>query len=121
MSSKLFNKKNMTLLKKTDFENGKLKHKLFNGKSGMFIVYQDWCHFCVMTKPVWIQFKTVSGTEFPVGAVCGDDYTHKDVTGFPSIMHVKPNGSVSLYKGNRDLISLTNVMCKKTPKYKICK
>ncbi len=113
------NKKLKTLSKK-DFNGKKIKN-IHN--EGMLLVYADWCHYCIQLKPTWNSLSKVKGKVqmFIINEADNKELIKElGVVSYPSIFKISKNGSLTPYKGNRDIMSLVNLLCNIDKKNKIC-
>ncbi len=120
----LFNSRNMLLLTDKHFKNGKIIHPEFQERIGMILIGADWCPYCVAASPIWKQFRQLSNDTFIIAAVDAVKYPgiakQLKAPGFPSIYHVSKTGCCSQYKGDRDIVTLVKVMCKRESRNNVC-
>lgn len=115
------NNKNLKNLSEKDFDGKKIK----NVKTGgILLVFAQWCIHCQNLKPIWNNLSKVKGN---VEMFIIDEAKNKNliqtlgVKSFPSIFKVLKNGSLKMYSGQRDMISLVNLLCDIDKKNKVCK
>ena len=121
----LFNSKNIINLKNKDFKNKKIIHKKFKNKKGLVMFGVNWCGYCHQTKPVLEELSKITD-DFVVGGInCDIEFTIAskfNIDGYPTLMKVNKNGSLSKYNGSRDLTNLVGILCKAiNNNNKICK
>ena len=68
----------------------------------MIVVYAKWCGHCQSMFDTWREASNTLNENAKIYVIEADDYTDKDVTGYPSMRVVK-NGSAKEYDGSRDV------------------
>jgi len=89
----------------------KMQEKLDPSIKNKIIVqlhYADWCKFCIMIKPAWIKLRKSAGakenTEFSNYVFLQVDHDKVKAPGIktiPTVVKQMPDGSMSLYSGNK--------------------
>jgi len=71
----------------------------------MVVVYAKWCGHCQGMFETWKKLASKVDGKAKVYVIEADDYTDKDISGYPSMRIVK-NGKSKEYEGGRDLKEL---------------
>lgn len=93
------------------------------GKNGgtMYFFFADWCGFCQKVKPEWEKLKEtkqINGVDVEYTALDADDNANKkmqekhDVSGFPTFVFKKADGTSVKYSGERTSKGLIEFMKK---------
>jgi thiol-disulfide isomerase/thioredoxin len=117
----MFLKNSKISVRKEDMENGvihlelsdlvgkRVNPALLGGKSGLLVVYADWCGHCKKLKPLW---EKLNMQDNQVVYLAVNESHEKNlvstmkVSGFPTIFMISPSGNLSPYSGGRDEASL---------------
>ena len=75
----------------------------------MVVVYAKWCGHCQSMFEIWKKLASKVDEKAKVYVIEADDYTDKDISGYPSMRIVK-NGKSKEYEGGRDLEELSSAL-----------
>jgi len=98
----------------------KLEHVLSKQKGEMYILmFADWCGHCQTYKPTWEKLRAMSERVIPLAAV--QDVQKENVPslkdapfeGYPTVIHVKEDGTMEVVKDMRDEDAMKKRLVKK--------
>jgi len=79
----------------------------------MMVVYAKWCGHCKSMYSTWKELSNKVKGKADVYVIEADDYTDKDIDGYPSMRIVK-DGKASNYEGGRSVEELTSALLGKS-------
>ena len=79
-----------------------VKKLLTSTEPCMIVVYAKWCGHCQTMFDTWRETSNKLDGKAKIYVIEADDYTAKDINGYPSMRIVK-NGSAKDYDGSRDV------------------
>jgi thiol-disulfide isomerase/thioredoxin len=100
--------------------SGVLRLRNKTGKSGMLLIYAEWCGYCTRFKPDYKRLDMIlkeKGIVFPLFAIEDKSIQASsklgpalNFTGYPTLKIIKPDGILEDYKGGRDVESLLSMI-----------
>jgi len=86
-----------------------VKRLLTSQEPIMIVVYAKWCGHCQQMFKQWNKLSKQVDGKSKVYVIESDDYTDKDIDGYPDVRIVKI-GSAKSYTGGRDVQSMKNAL-----------
>lgn len=95
-------------------KNTKEARKLLSSSGPlMFVVYAKWCGHCQNMFETWKDLATRVGGKAEVYVIEANNYTDKDISGYPS-MRIVNNGKAVEYEGGRSREELSAALLNKS-------
>jgi thiol-disulfide isomerase/thioredoxin len=86
-----------------------VKKLLTSSEPVMVVVYAKWCGHCQAMFDTWRDASNKVDGKAKIYVIEADDYTAKDINGYPSMRIVK-NGSAKDYDDSRDVEGIQNAL-----------
>ena len=109
-NNSIYTDSDVTELFKSDFQNKKVKNKIFKNKNGLITFYAPWCSHCQDMKEMWENLASTFKNQFVISAVNVENVDKDNgkllktfnISKYPTIKYVTKTGTVKKYDGVRN-------------------